>query len=331
VKKILLGIIIGLLAGGVGVWTVLERREHAEGGEEKKEAHPAPSHVQHGTNGETILKLDAAVQAKIGLKIVALEAADRKPEVKAIGHVIDPAPIAASLAEVELAKAQLEGSTRELERLKILFQQNQNVSARAVEAAEVAARRDKLAWEAARVRFASAGSAITEMKELEAFVRSAVAQRAALIRVELPAGEATAGAVVGGRIAFLQSADRPMEAEFLGPAPNVDPQGQGQGFLFAVRTNGFAANAAVLAWLALAGDVEHGVVVPSDAIVRHEGEPCVYLQTSEDTFARKEVELEHPAGKGWFTDALKPDTRIVVTGAQQLLSEEFKGPAEEGE
>jgi hypothetical protein len=68
------------------------------------------------------------------------------------------------------------------------------------------------------------------------------------------------------------------------------------------------------------------VVVPREALVRHEGEAFLYLQTGDDTFVRKEIELEHPVAKGWFIEKeLKPKDNVVVVGAQQLLSEELKG------
>ena len=50
----------------------------------------------------------------------------------------------------------------------------------------------------------------------------------------------------------------------------------------------------------------------------------------EELFERKDVALERPLADGWFVeDGLQPKQKIVVTGAQQLLSEELKGP--EGE
>jgi hypothetical protein len=42
--------------------------------------------------------------------------------------------------------------------------------------------------------------------------------------------------------------------------------------------------------------------------------------------------LERPLNEGWFADKdLKPQERVVVVGAQQLLSEELKGQGGEEE
>ena len=61
-------------------------------------------------------------------------------------------------------------------------------------------------------------------------------------------------------------------------------------------------------------------------MIRHEGKVFVYLQTGDETFVRKEIELERPMASGWFVhEGLKPQDAVVVVGAQQLLSEELKG------
>jgi len=324
-KKVFLGMIAGLLAGGVGAWLFLRHHESGEPEahkEEKKEA----SHVQHGTNGETLLKLDKAAQERAGLKVAALEAAELKPEVKAFGRVLDPAPLAAGVQEMFAADVQLEASKKEAERLKLLHDQNQNVSTRALEMAQAAVARDRIARNAAQLRFTTTwGSAITSIKDLEQFVLELASRKASLVRVDLPASEKLEGAPKEARVALLSAPEAPMEGEFLGEAVSADPQTLGRGFLFLVKGKSLVANAACIAWLSLAGEPEKGVIVPRDAIVRHEGEAFIYVQTGDESFERKEIELEHPLEKGWFTEELKPRMKVVTTGAQQLLSEELKG------
>jgi len=114
----------------------------------------------------------------------------------------------------------------------------------------------------------------------------------------------------------------------LGPAPMVDPQAQGQGFLLLVSPNPtrLAPGAAVTGFLGLAGEPQSGVAAPREAIVRYNGGAWVYLQTGADTFTRVEVPLERPLENGWFVrEGLKANDKVVTVGAQQLLSEELKG------
>jgi hypothetical protein len=65
--------------------------------------------------------------------------------------------------------------------------------------------------------------------------------------------------------------------------------------------------------------------VPREALVRFEGGAWVYVQTGEETFRRSLVTLDVPLENGWFIQGtLKPGDQVVITGAQQLLSEELK-------
>ena len=73
------------------------------------------------------------------------------------------------------------------------------------------------------------------------------------------------------------------------------------------------------------------MIVPQPAVVRQSGQTWVYVQIAEDQFARREVALEEPVADGWFTRSLPGGSRVVSTGAQTLLSEEFKSQIQVGE
>jgi hypothetical protein len=147
----------------------------------------------------------------------------------------------------------------------------------------------------------------------------------ALIRVDLPLGEALKDPPVRVRVASLASPNSPVDAAVLGPAPDVDPQIQGQGFLLLQKAGFLAPGTAIKAWLTVPGEAESGVAVPREAVLRHEAEVFVYLQTSDDTFVRRQIELERFLDTAWFVRDLKTQDKVVVVGAQQLLSEELKG------
>ena len=321
--KIILGILAGLALGAAATWTVLKRGDHEE--KKAEEEHKEESRVLH-TNDQTFVKLDKEAQEKVGLQLAPLEAASLAPEVKANGRVLDPAPLAALLVEGATARTTLDASRKELERLKILAQ-DQNTSARLLEAAAAAVQRDQIFVDASQLKLVTGwGKVIAGQKDLSAFVALLAAQEAALVRLDVPLGDAPKESPTGARIAALNSPESPVDAQFLGPAASADPQTQGQGFLCLIKSSAFAPAAAVTGWLMLSGQPEQGVVVPRSAIVRHEGEAFVYVQTSEGLFLRKEIELHHPTAKGWFIDeGLKPGDKVVTVGAQQLLSEELKG------
>ena len=61
-RNVVLGLIIGLAVGIGGAWLLLRHPAEKEG--EKKEEKKEEARVQHGTNGETFLKLDKEAQER---------------------------------------------------------------------------------------------------------------------------------------------------------------------------------------------------------------------------------------------------------------------------
>lgn len=290
---------------------------------------PEESRVQKGTNGEVTINLDAKTQELMGLKTEPLAAAELKPEAKAYGRVLDPSGLAGLVADLASAKAAAEASQAELNRLKTLVAQN-NASERALQAAQAAAAHDQAQADAARLKILGTwGRAIASREDLPDFVKGLASQQSALAQVSVPLAqtEMLKAAPISARVTTVAENAEPVPAELLGPAPSVDPQLQGQGFLLRVSPNPthLAPGAAVTAFLALPGDAQKGVIVPRDAVVRFGGEKWAYVQVAADKFQRVELTLDRPMPNGWFvTRDLKPDQKVVTVGAQEILSEEIK-------
>ncbi len=329
-NKVVLGILVGLALGAAGTAFYLKypQVEKERGSEEQApEEQATESFVQRDADGQMLVKLDRDAQARMGLKMASLPAGQVAPEVRGFGRVLDPAPLAALVTEAATAHAALEGSAKEYERLKTLYSQNQNASARALETAEVTMKRDSIQLESVQSRLLLGwGQAVISQGDLPAFVRSLVSQQAALVRVDVPLGERLTAPPTAGRIAPLAAPEAFVEAQYLGPAPSADAQTQSMGVLLLLKINPPPPGTAVLAWLTIPGPAQSGVTVPRDALLRHEGRIFVYLQVTDDSFERKAATVERPAGDGWFVgQTLKPGDKVVVVGAQQLLSEELKG------
>ncbi|HKW28376.1 MAG TPA: hypothetical protein VJT54_03505, partial [Verrucomicrobiae bacterium] len=142
----------------------------------------------------------------------------------------------------------------------------------------------------------------------------------------LPSGELASGTPTGAQLTLPGTAPL-VAADFLGRAATTDPLVQGMGFIFVV-TNPPAAlvpGLSVTGILQLPGEPASGVVVPDAAVVRSDGRTWIYVQTADTTFARREIPLNHSTAGGWFvTNGLAPGDKVVVIGAQTLLSEEHK-------
>ena len=320
------GIGIGIAAGALLTWVFLRHNGHDEPRkpEENEPAHEPESRLVR-INELTNIRLDRESQERCGLKLGALEITSLQPEVKAFGQVVDPAPLVVFVTDAAAARAALDASGKELERLKVLAQ-NQNASPRALEIATSQVERDQISIDAIQLKLTAAwGKALSSRNDLGDLAAALARGEEALVRIDLPMGESHGDLPAAARVAPISSPNRPVEVEIVAPAAAVDPQTQGQGFLTLAKGASLTPGTAVTAWLSLPGEKRVGVIVPRCAIVRHEGEAFVYLQSGEDLFLKQRIELNRPVDGGWFVEEnLKPGSKIVLVGAEQLLSDELK-------
>jgi len=333
VKKILIAI-IAVAAAAALIYAHLKTSQERGAESDREKPVASESKVSSNASGETVLKIDEETQKRIVLKIAVLAAKELEPQVKGYGRVLDPAPLSSLVAELVSARATAEASQKDAERLTVLAAKN-NASDRVLEAAEAAAQRDRAMEDSARQRLLAAwGNGIADRAGLGEWVQTLATGDQALVRVDLLAGDFLNAPPLGARLFALADENHAVEAEFVGIATGVDAQTQGQGFVFLVtsRQPGFTPGAALLGYLKTAGDAQSGVEIPRAAVIRSNGQPWIYLQTAEDTFVRREISLETPLDDGWFaTQGLKAGDRVVVGGAQLLLSEEQKSQIKMGD
>lgn len=257
--------------------------------------------------------------------------------------------LATAQADADSARANIASATAELNRVRRLNADDKNASDRAVEDAQ-----NRVAAEQAHLKGAtdsiaalnaalSAGGATFPMNVTKGGIVTEVTAHpgesvdigqqvlrvsrfdSILARVTVPAGLNIAGEP-HATLVVIGHEKAPYDGERVGIAPEVDPKLQGQTFVFRIRDAQAALRPgqSVTAYLESPGSRRAGVIVPRDAIVWHQGRSWAYVQTGDDSFARRAVDLEEPSGAGWFTRSLKPGDKVVTTGVQTLLSEEFK-------
>ncbi len=319
-KKILAGILLGLVLGGAVTRLVL-RQPPADKPEEK-----AP--------GPEITPGSAAVTkqlAAMGLAVASPEAASLTPEVTAYGRVLDPTPLLALNADLATAQATLTASEKEFSRVEKLHADNANASAQAVEAAEAAVQRDRATVDSARARVvATVGRDLAAPADFSRLI-AALADGHALARIDVPADEPAAAAPKTARVGLLAGGDL-FDATILGPAPTADAQVQGTGFLALLGEHALPVGAALRATVPGPGEARQVLVLPRGAFVRHEGGVFVYVQTDQGGYERRVVTLGPPlAGGVVVSDGVEQKDKVVVTGAQQLLSTELLAATGGGE
>src|SRR5262245_49656354 len=96
-KKVLLGVILGLAAGAVGTFLIVRNSEPPEA----KLTAPKKESEEHGIG----LHLAKEQQTAAGIVTINPALTEIKTEVKGYGRVLDAAPLAGLFAEIEAARS----------------------------------------------------------------------------------------------------------------------------------------------------------------------------------------------------------------------------------
>jgi len=270
------------------------------------------------------LHLTAERRKAAGIAVAKPTALKLAPEIEAYGRVLDPAPLVSLLAEDETARAALSASSKELARVKKLFENGANASAQAVETAEANVSRDRSAADSAHLRLVSSwGRTFGDSARLTE-LRAALADGAVLARIDVLPGDQPAADVNAVNVRLAGGGGR-VKAEFLGVAPLADPQVQGKGFLVLIREGSFPVGAALRATLPAVGEAKDAFVVPRSAIVYHAGSAWVYELGEKDTFERKLIQIARVVNDGVAVErGIDNDDQLATTGAEELLAVELQ-------
>ena len=269
--------------------------------------------------------VDAETQTRIGLEMASPVAMRRQPELHAMGRVVDPLAFTQAAAEYEMARTAAVVSQSDFERTQKLAAQD-NASPRVVEAAQAAAGRDALALNSARAKFtAEWGVHLAAQTNLLAFAEKLQTTEIALVKLSLASGIFPHPLPDSASLLDFDGETKPAVAAEFADDCGIDPATQAQTLLFSVNQK-LPRSLAVMGQLKTSGEPVNGVLIPATAVLRHEGKGWVYVQTETNQFARVEVSLEGQTDAGWFVrENLSATNRVVVTGAQTLLSAELGG------
>jgi HlyD family secretion protein len=116
-------------------------------------------------------------------------------------------------------------------------------------------------------------------------------------------------------------------ARLVGPAAEADPVTRKPAYLYrAGRTwPGATPGTPMVALVPRHERATPGVLVPDRAVVQWDGFAWMYLQRAPGRFERVRLSTDRPTPGGWIAGApLTAGDIVVVTGAEELLSEEFR-------
>jgi hypothetical protein len=277
-----------------------------------------------------------------GLTVQALNALAFQPEITAYGKVVDLQPLLAlhvryqsASTEVEIASAAVELAQTNRNRLMTLHRED-IVASRDLAQAEAQYQADRAKLEAARrlmreIRHEAQQSWGDQLTHLafdgeSRLFQEFLSRSRVLLLIAMPGGQSMPPHTQVLFIARESDRSAAHQAEFISPAPKTDDLVQGETYFFHAPSNQLRAGMRVNAWLPVNGKPLAGVAIPLSALVWHAGRPWVYRQADEETFIRTEITAYREYGNFWFVDqGFSAGDKIVATGGQMLLSEEFRG------
>ncbi|UGB46169.1 hypothetical protein LQ772_02395 [Frateuria edaphi] len=266
-------------------------------------------------------ELDAASQARLGLRLATLAEGQMPPTTRAVADVLDPVPLAKAIDELEAAQAAAQASHAELLRTQALLAAAGNASRKALEAARAQATADQARLREARVALRSAwGDDLADMASarrdrlLDALVRG----RQVLLKAE-PLGRPDGTLKVqAATLQLPHGAD--VSAQVLGRLPRSS-SGLAAGWLLQAEAGPLVPGMVLTVNLHGEGKPVRGVLLPRAAIVRWNGLDWAYVATGTTRFERRAVHPRAMTAAGWLVGSpFMPGERVVVQGAEALVA-----------
>ncbi|MEO6993096.1 MAG: hypothetical protein ABI273_05685 [Lacunisphaera sp.] len=337
-KRIILSFIGVAVIAGLILAFLSGRKEQVAEAEGDKPVE-APNRIEV-INGENVLSLDAVARTSSGVKLGMLSSASQRPQVRAFGSVVDPGELndlrrtfVQAQANVEKSQASFDVAQQEYDRLKGLFESDQNVAQKAVQSAAGSARAEAANLKVAEAAIAAVRTAVAQRwgrviadwvtKGGSAFQRLQQ-QDTLLLQVTLSPSQ---NAIEAPANAFVQTGETQLlPATLVSPGARADPKLQGRSYFYSVATaGGILLPGMNVVMLMPVGGSRPGVIVPRSAVIWLQGKPWVYVELKPDRFARREVSTVQAAPDGWFQSPnFAGADKVVIAGAQILLSEEFR-------
>ncbi|MBI1396136.1 MAG: hypothetical protein GC151_09180 [Betaproteobacteria bacterium] len=289
------------------------------------------------------LRIPPAEMAASGLVLAPLEKAEATSGIEVYGSVVDLKPLldareqyALRSGEIRTLRATVRTLEAEYRRVSALYQDDRNVSERVMQQA-------RADWQAAQARLDAASTALGAMVETARVTwgekladmalngsspafRGLVDGREVLALLAVPYAHADRITVFHVTVTPTGGGRR-VDAKFVAPASTAMSGIPGVTFFYRMAAAGVRVGTRLTAYLAEGDGEQAGVVVPERAVVWYAGRPWIYLQDEKDAdvFERTPVTADRLVPGGWFNaTGLEAGRKVVVTGAQLLLSEELE-------
>jgi multidrug efflux pump subunit AcrA (membrane-fusion protein) len=309
---------------------------------EREEEIESPNRVTE-KDGISIIELTPETQTNSGISTSKIQKFAYQGAIKTFGSVVSIDKLieartqyVALSTELNIAKSSTQQLQAQLQRLKTLNADDKNVSDSVVQEAQALANANQakitalqqqqdnlkssiqLQWGMSLTQLIVGGQLAPHLHQL--FTRENV-----LVQVSLPA---TANIPVMGshiQIASLNERASTVKATYISPAINADISGIGKTYYYSAPAESLRVGMRVhVVQTSGSNNQIEGVLIPNNAVVWHGGKAWIYVKQDDDQFVRQPISTDTEIEEGWFNQGIPAGSQVVTSGAQLLLSEEFK-------
>ena len=312
--------------------------------------------------GINIVSLSPATQQNSGIQTIKINSARYQGEIKSFGNVtaIDSLIEVKSRylnlkSEIDIAKSASTHNLQQYQRLKMLNADDKNVSDQTLQAAQANVEADKARVNANELQLKNlqtntklqwgeplANLAFADLdfkNKLPPHLANLLNRKNVLIQISLPLSTGTPKQGDSVNVTPLNESVAPIQAIYISPATQSDTNGFGKTFYYSAPADLLRTGMRVNVVTASTGSKNaSGVIIPNNAVVWYAGKAWAYFKMGQDThksqdkdtikFIRKPIstntEVDSETNSGWFNQGIAENSEVVVSGAQLLLSEEFK-------
>lgn len=335
-------------------WTLIfyGKDEYEKYRTEQEEEIESPSRVNE-LEGVNTITLPLATQLNSGIQTAKIERTTYQGEIKSFGHVVSIDRLIEAKAQylnlqsnIQLSRASSAQKIQQYQRLKSLNDDDKNVSDLAVQESLANVNTDKnnisatelqlknlqrtveLQWgkELAKIAFSD---------NLAPHLSGLLNKNNVLVQISLPLNAVSPLKNSTIKITPLTETFKPVTAIYVSAATVSDANGFGNTFYYSAPAEllriGMRVNVEVDP---VSGDESKGVIIPSNAVVWYAGKPWAYFKHAthknadsksiSNEFVRKPISTDTEIDAGWFNQGIDAKNEVVISGAQLLLSEEFK-------
>lgn len=308
----------------------------------------APNRVS-AKQGLAVITVNAATQAQSDITASVLKTSTHQGGISSYGNVIgldaliEPrSRYLAAKADAQVLSTSLAHNKNEFSRLRELNLDDKNISDKVLATALADTKSDEakvLAAESSANNIADSmrqawGDALTKLateKIPGSLFQNLIDYQEVLIQITLPfdAPEPTANSHVMIAPTPTTASSHAVTASYLSKSPMSNTTVQGKTYFYHASTTALRAGMQVKVLSLNSAHKVAGVVIPATAVVWYGGKPWVYRKIGDTQFSRLPINTNTEVDNGWFyQSSLKGDLtsgdQVVTSGAQLLLSEEFK-------